>query len=213
MTNEQIQANRDTYLALCRKHIQRDGLEALLEYLDHTDFFTAPSSSTFHLNEAGGLCLHSINVFRTALQLNEHIVLPATEQPDAPFTKPLPIERIAVAALFHDLCKTGLYHEGTRWKKDEQGRWQTYPAYELKDDFPFGHGEKSCLIVDRFMRLHKDELLAIRWHMGMFEMTEQGSSTRYAFRAAMEATPLVVLQQSADMLAANCLERITNYRD
>ena len=81
----------------------------------------------------------------------------------------------------------------------------------MKDDFPFGHGEKSCIILSSFLRLKQDELLAIRWHMGMFEMTEQGSSTRFAFRAAMEKSPLVSLLHTADMLASNCLEKTTTY--
>ena len=80
------------------------------------------------------------------------------------------------------------------------------------DEFPFGHGEKSCVIVGWFMRLRQEELLAIRWHMGMFDMGEQGSSMRYAFRAAMERSPLVALVQAADLLAANCLERTTKYK-
>lgn len=57
------------------------------------------------------------------------------------------------------------------------------------------------------MRLKQEELLAIRWHMGMFEMTEQGSSTRYAYRSAMEKSPLVTILQTADMLTAGCLEK------
>ena len=78
--------------------------------------------------------------------------------------------------------------------------------------FPFGHGEKSCLILSWFIRLKQDELLAIRWHMGMFEMTEQGSSTRFSYRAAMEKSPLVTLLQAADMLAANTLEKTTQWK-
>ena len=76
----------------------------------------------------------------------------------------------------------------------------------MKDDFPFGHGEKSCLMLGWFMRLRLEELLAIRWHMGMFEMTENGTSTKSAYRTAMEKSPLVSLLQCADMISANCLE-------
>ena len=92
-------------------------------------------------------------------------------------------------------------------EKDEQGRWVSYPGYEIKDNFPFGHGEKSCIILGWFMKLRQDELLAIRWHMGMFEVTEVGSSTRIAYREAMGRSPLVSMLQTADMLASNCLEK------
>ena len=114
--------------------------------------------------------------------------------------------------LFHDLCKTKFYHKTEKWKKDEQGRWVTYPGYEIVDEFPFGHGEKSCMILHWFIHLKQEELLAIRWHMGMFEMTEQGSGTRCAYRTAMEKSVLVVLLQVADMISANCFENTIKWK-
>ncbi len=213
MTPLEIASNKEKFIETCRQHIQREGLEALLQYLEHkTDFYTAPSSASFHLNEDGGLCRHSLNVFNTAQSLYEHILQPAIESGQSPFAQPVPEESIAIAALFHDLCKTKIYHKTERWRKNEQGRWESYPGYEIQDEFPFGHGEKTCVIIGWFMRLKQDELLAIRWHMGMFEMTEQGSSTRFAYRAAMEKSPLVSLLQAADMICAGCLEKTTSYK-
>lgn len=212
MTSLEQQANKEAFLQACRDNIHREGLEDLLDYVDQkTDFFTAPSSTSFHLNEDGGLCKHSLNVFRTALSLNQSVVAPAIEAGESPFSEPLTAESIAIVTLFHDLCKTKIYNKTERWRKDDAGKWQSYPGYVIQDDFPFGHGEKSCVIIGWFMRLRKDELLAIRWHMGMFEMTEQGSSTRFSYRSAMDHSPLVALLQCADMLASNCLEKTTTY--
>ena len=123
----------------------------------------------------------------------------------------MPIESIAIAALFHDVCKVKLYHPTQRWKKDEQNRWVSYPGYEVKDDFPFGHGEKSCLMLGWYMRLKPEELLAIRWHMGMFDMAENGTSQRYSYYAAADKYPLVSIMQCADMLASKLLEKKTTY--
>lgn len=205
--------NKALFLQLCRDNIQRDGLEELLDYIENkTDFFTAPSSTSFHLNEDGGLCRHSINVFQTAMKINSEIVAPAIESGVSPFAKPVSTESIAIAALFHDICKTKIYHKTERWKKDETGRWISYPGYEIQDEFPFGHGEKSCVILGWFMRLRQDELLAIRWHMGMFDMAEPGSSSRFAYRAAMDRSPLVSLLQCADLLSSNCLEVTTKWK-
>lgn len=212
MTATEMEKNRQRFVALCREHIGREGLEQLLAYLATTDFYTAPSSTAFHLNEDGGLCLHSINVFETASHLYQTWLLPRIRAGAAATDEELPMESVAVATLFHDLCKTKLYRKTERWKKDDSGRWTSYPGYETADEFPFGHGEKSCVIVGWFMRLRQEELLAIRWHMGMFDMGEPGSSMRYAFRAAMDRSPLVALVQAADLLAANCLERTTKYR-
>ena len=207
MTPEEIEKNKAAYLEQCRRHISREGLEALLKYLEEkTDFFRAPSSTAFHLNEEGGLCKHSLNVFEAAAAMYEHVLRQRMQEGTATFSGEIPMESIAITTLFHDLCKTNLYHPSERFKKDESGRWVTYAGYEIKDDFPFGHGEKSCFILERFMRLKPSELLAIRWHMGMFDMGEQGSVQRYAFRAALERTPLVCLVHAADFIASNCLE-------
>ncbi|MBP3227672.1 MAG: HD domain-containing protein [Bacteroidaceae bacterium] len=209
MTQEQIAANKQAFEAACRQHIHREGLDGLLAYLDKSDFYTAPTSTKFHLNEPGGLCRHSLNVFETALTLVEHVLRPAVESGVSPFTSVPDTESVAIATLLHDLCKIGLYHEAERFKKDDNDRWVKYMGYKVEDAFPFGHGEKSCFLIERFFRLKSEELLAIRWHMGMFDMGEQGSSQRFSFYRALELYPLVSLVHSADMLSSNLLEKTT----
>lgn len=213
MSPQKIQANKELFLKICRQEIERDGLDVFLNYLENrTDFFTAPSSASYHLNEEGGLCQHSLNVYEAALVINENLVVPTITSNRSAFKQQLSHESIAVAALFHDICKTKIYHKVEKWKKDDRGKWMSYPGYEIKDEFPFGHGEKSCLILHWFMHLKQDELLAIRWHMGMFDMGDAGSSSRFSYRAAMERSPLVALLQCADMLAANCVEETTKWK-
>ena len=73
MNAAELEQNKQLYLDTCRREIHRDGLERLLDYLEKSDFFTAPSSSNFHLNEAGGLCRHSLNVFEAACNIYDHI--------------------------------------------------------------------------------------------------------------------------------------------
>ena len=212
MTPEEISKNQTIFENYCKEYIHRDGMDKLMNYIRTTDFFTAPSSASYHLNEDGGLCRHSMNVFETAIKVYDNILAPQILSGNSPFTEEISKESIAIATLFHDLCKTKFYHKTERWKKDEQGRWVTYPGYEIVDEFPFGHGEKSCMILNWFIHLKQDELLAIRWHMGMFEMTEQGSGTRCAYRAACEKSALVTLVQVADMMSANCFEKTTKWK-
>lgn len=210
MNEQEILQNKEKYLGYCRQYIHREGLESLLNYIEQkTDFFTAPSSTKFHLNTPGGLCQHSINVFETALRINEHLLLPKQEAGECIFPQKLSEESIAIAALFHDICKCGLYKQTEKWKKDAQNKWVSYIGYEVNDDFPFGHGEKSCYIINFYLRLKKDELLAIRWHMGMFDVSENGSSGRYSFYNACDATPLVILLQMADMCCSHWFEETT----
>lgn len=212
MTDQQIQENQLYFEQLCREYIQRDGLERLLHYLSHnTDFYTAPSSTSFHLNERGGLCQHSLNVFETALRLYRAVVQPAIKEGRANRQEEISDESIAICALLHDVCKCNIYHEVEKWRKDEHGRWQSYLGYEIVDEFPFGHGEKSCILINHYLRLTRDELLAIRWHMGAFEMTENGSAGRKSFYTACQSSHLVPLIQAADFLTAQCLETTTQH--
>ena len=206
MTSLEIQANRQKFLDYCRTYIQRDGLENLLGYLEKTDFFSAPSSTKFHLNTPGCVCKHFLNVFETALRVNKHVLLPQQHDGNCIFPEPLSAESIAIVALFHDVCKCNIYKETERWRKSDKGKWESYAGYEVKDEFPFGHGEKSCHMVSHYLRLKRDELLAIRWHMGMFDVGEAGSSNRFSFYAAIESSPLVLLLQIADMASSHWLE-------
>lgn len=211
MTESEIAKNKERFINLCHEHIHRDGLEKILEYLEQKDFYTAPSSASFHLNEEGGLCLHSMNVFETACKLYEQVALPYIKAGSSPFTEEISMESIAIATLFHDICKVNLYHKTEKWKKDANNRWMSYPGYEFKDDFPFGHGEKSCLMLSWYMRLRPDEMLAIRWHMGMYDVGENNSSSRRTFYDAADRCLLVDIVSSADFLASKIMEKTTTY--
>lgn len=210
MNEQEILNNKQKFFDYCHKYIKRDGLDTLLSVLEtKTDFFTAPSSTKFHLNTPGGLCQHSLNVFETAMSLNASLLRPKQEAGECLFSTPLSEESIAIATLFHDLCKCGLYKQTEKWKKDEQNRWVSYIGYEVEDKFPFGHGEKSCYIINTYIKMTKEELLAVRWHMGMYDVGEGGSSNRYSFYAACDKTPLVVLLQLADMSCSHWFEETT----
>lgn len=211
MTEQQIAANKQRFIDLCNEHIHREGLDKVLAYLEKSDFYTAPSSTRFHLNEDGGLCLHSMNVFEAACKIYNEMAKPAIVNGTSPFTEEVSMESIAIATLFHDLCKIKLYHKTERWKKDDKNRWVSYPGYEVKDDFPLGHGEKSCLMLSWYMRLKPEEMLAIRWHMGMFDMGESGTPLRMSFFSATDKSPLVSIVHAADFLTSNLWEKTIVY--
>ena len=55
---------RQEFIESFRRDVQRPGAEKLLEWLDTTDFFTAPASTRFHGACESGLVLHSLNVYK-----------------------------------------------------------------------------------------------------------------------------------------------------
>ena len=51
------------------KYITRSGGKELLKWIEETDFFRAPASRQYHLAVAGGLCKHSLNVYKRLKKL------------------------------------------------------------------------------------------------------------------------------------------------
>ena len=90
----------------------------------------------------------------------------------------------------HDLCKAGFYKTELRNRKNDRGEWEKVPVYAVDDQFPYGHGEKSVFLIERFMRLRTEEAIAVRWHMGGFDESVKGGS--FALAHAFEKYPLAV---------------------
>ena len=180
---------REEFLQIWHQYVSRPGSEKLLDWLDNkTDFFSAPASTRFHGACDGGLCMHSLNVYH-ALH-------------DGFFTEGESEESFAICALLHDLCKANYYKPGTRNVKNEAtGQWEKVPSYSVEDLFPYGHGEKSVFLIERFMKLKVEEAVAIRWHMG-FSGTEDSRLVGKAFAKY----PLAFALSVADMEATYFLE-------
>ncbi len=188
---------KEEFIQIYRDHIRREGAEALLDYLEHkSDFFTSPASARYHGAYAGGLCDHSVNVYHclTAYLERERV----RELYGLEFSG----ESAAIAALLHDVCKTGCYKSGTRNVKGPDGKWQAVPTFFYEDSLPYGHGEKSVYIISGFMRLTRDEAMAIRWHMGF-----SGGEDSRMVGQALQQYPLAFALSVADMEAAYFLER------
>lgn len=188
--------NKQRFLGICRKEIKREGIDELIDWLEKSDFFYAPASTRFHGNYAGGLLEHSLNVYDCLKMLIK-----------ANNIKNITEETIAIVSLFHDICKANYYKIGFRnVKDDETGQWHKKEVYEIDDTiFPIGHGEKSCIILQWFLKkLTVDELLAIRHHMGGFDNSVKGGD--YSMSRAYEMCELAVLLHLADMNATYLLE-------
>ena len=188
---------KEEFMEIFKSRITRDGADKLLDFLENKcDFFTAPASARYHGAYEGGLCEHSLNVYHCLvdyLQRERVQELYGLEYSD---------ESIAIVALLHDLCKIGCYKRGTRNVKNEAtGQWEKVPTYTFDDPRPYGHGEKSVYIANGYIRLTREEAMAIRWHMG-FSGTEDNRTVGQAF----QKYPLAFALATADREASEVLE-------
>ncbi len=202
--------------------ITRDGVKELMDYIKNkTDFYTAPASTQFHLACDGGLLQHSLNVYDCLVAKKESPIWKR-------IIEEIPEESLIIMALLHDLCKVNFYVKGTKnqktydqekvaaaenWqvKHDDKGDfiWETVLRYEINDTMPLGHGEKSVMLINCFMKLKTPEIFAIRWHMGFSEEKSQYK----AVGDAMEKYPIVLALHEADLEASKLLEDVAGNKE
>ncbi len=193
VTNNSV---KDEFIEIYKKNISRVGSEELLKWISGTDFFTAPASTKFHCACEGGLVMHSLNVYKVLVDRY------FDDKTDS-------LESFTICALLHDLCKAQFYKISTKNVKNEiTGIWEKQPFYQVEDAFPYGHGEKSVFLIERFMRLKTSEAMAIRWHMGGFD--ESAKSGGFAMSLAFDKFPLAVKMHIADLEATYLKEKRTS---
>ena len=193
-----------TFVESALKSTARIGMDKVIDYLRNTDFYYAPSSTKFHSNYQGGLLDHSILVLSTAAGLRDAMVKMKPELVDR-----LTDESLIISCLLHDLCKVGFYVPKEKWKKDENDKWVSYRGYDVEDTFPIGHGEKSVILLQWLgLSLTIDEMLAIRYHMGLWSTSVDCGDANRAYFRAVNMCPLLTIVQNADFMASNMLEII-----
>jgi len=183
----------------------RDGIENLIDFIKRSDFYTAPASTKYHSCHEGGLLQHSLNVYD---RLKENLKDSVYEEFNVTEAN------IIIAALLHDLCKSYYYGTEIKNKKvysehgkksDSNGRfdWVSAPAYVVDDKIPYGHGEKSVMMIEEFIKLEPVERYAIRWHMGFTEPKESWNTLGIAIRKY----PLILAIHMSDLEATYLLEK------
>lgn len=189
-------ADKEKFLQIYNDKIKREGADKLLEFLEKSDYFTAPASTRFHGAYEGGLLRHSLNVYECLVAYLER------DRVKEQYKLNVSDETAAVVALLHDLCKVNFYTVSYRNSKNEKtGQWEKVPYYSINDTLPYGHGEKSVYMISGFMRLSREEAMAIRWHMGF-----SGVEDKNTIGAALEKYPLAFALSVADMEASYFIE-------
>lgn len=182
---------QETFLQIFDEQIRREGAAELRAYLLRSDFFRAPASTRYHCAYEGGLCEHSVNTYRRLLKnvQNEY---------GAEWEQKFSHETVAICGLLHDLCKIDFYKQDFRNVK-ENGEWVKKPYYAREELLPYGHGEKSVYIVNGFLRLTREEAVAINWHMGGFDSRVRGGDGSVS--EAFCKFPLALLLHVSDLEA------------
>lgn len=194
-------------------------MENLIAYIGASDFYTAPASTKYHGSFMGGLLHHSLEVYKNLDRKTsgaEHNVWR-----EALTEEKVGNDTIIIVALLHDICKTHFYTTELKNQKnydqavvsvadcrqvkhDNNGDfiWETVPVYAVDDKIPYGHGEKSVMMIENYIALKPVERYAIRWHMGFTEPKE----LYHTLTAAIEKYPLVLALHEADLEASYLTE-------
>ena len=148
------------------------------EVLEDLGFFTAPASTKYHGAYEGGLFDHSLETTKALVELTEKLGL-KWERPVSPY----------IVGMYHDLCKCDNYVVDV-----ETGKYIYNPEIIIP-----GHGDKSLIMLQRYIELTDEEIACIRWHMGAYE-TDTKLWNYYG--RAIENYPNVLYTHTADMIAS-----------
>ena len=178
---------KDSFIKLLRS-TNRNGIEEVINFLEKSDFFKAPASTRYHGNYEGGLLEHSMKVYEIFIEKVKNSSIEINTPEDS----------LIIMALLHDICKANYYKVDYRNAKNQTtGEWEKVPYYTVDDTIPYGHGEKSVMMLTEYMKLTNEEKYAIRWHMGFTEPKENYSSLSVAFKKY----PVALLLHEADLEA------------
>lgn len=167
-------------------------LARVLNWLDGTDFYSAPASTKWHESFKGGLIFHSLTVAARIIEIADVSV----------YRGKVNIEDAVLCALVHDWCKINKYEQYMKNQKNEEtNQWEKVPAYKYKEEImvPLGHGETSMYIAMKMFNLSQEEAVAIRNHMGKWAADNSYNITDLQY--ANENYPLNLLLQFADQMA------------
>ena len=173
----------------------REGVTELLEWLEHTDWYTAPASSRYHGSYPGGLVDHSLAVFDECVRLYN-------AYQDKSEVANLSRQSIILVSLLHDLCKVNTYTPSEKSRKTSTG-WEKYQGYDFDEQLKFGgHGSKSVFLIMQFIKLSPWEAAAVNCHMGTWDTTNytQISDT-------FKDNPLAYLLHAADESATFIMKK------
>lgn len=156
------------------------GNRFFVERLEDIGFFEAPASTKRHGAYEGGLFDHSFAVANYLVDLTQKLGL-RWQNERSPY----------IVGMFHDLCKCEYYNV------TEGG------GYDFKQELVVpGHGERSVIMLQKYLHLTDEEIACIRWHMGAYEI-----DTRLwnCYGLAVKLYPNTLWTHTADMYVSKVI--------
>lgn len=171
------------------EQVKRPGKDNLINYLEQSDYFKAPSSTQYHGSKEQGLLEHSLNVADLMLRVNNIEKFKTTD-----------IESTIICGLFHDLGKSTYFNKPNYLpnilKSGEVSKAKPYEHNSERLYIP--HQVASIHILSQYIELTEEETFAILYHNGLY--TPDG-------KAVMgNETKLMLLLHFADMWASRFME-------
>jgi 23S rRNA maturation-related 3'-5' exoribonuclease YhaM len=179
-------------IELLLRSTEREGVEDLLKYMDEAGFYTAPASTKYHGATEGALAVHSLNVFKAAVDLASAWLGDILENEF--------INSIIICALLHDLGKAGQYGKPLYIENVlKKGRSEAQP-FKINDELmTLPHEVVSVIEASKYIKLTEDEQRAIAWHNGLY------GAFKYDIQG--KETPLYMILHFADMWASRVIEK------
>lgn len=172
----------------------KNGIEQLIQYYRHSDFYTTWASSSYHCNYKGGLLQHSLNVCDYAMTLHKG------------FNSKVDIQSVMFCALTHDTGKSGS-------KGDEYYVPNTLKSGNISGTKPIkinpnlrikNHAWRSVLQLSKYVDLTEDEKVCIINHDGFYQAENR--------QAMLDIFELLYIVHNADLYVARFVEPVKNYK-
>lgn len=172
----------------------KQGMDALLHYMDENGFYEAPCSGANHLAEPGGLAKHTRNVLRIAEGVRGLFF-----EPDD--TRIVNLCELYLVCALHDLGKMGQFGKENYVENIlKSGKRSDAKPYVTNPDLQYiPHECRSIAIASKFIDLTENEQSAILYHNGLY------GDFRYCVNG--KETPLYLILHFADMWASRIEEK------
>lgn len=195
MMNIDIEKNYAIFKKWVSEFVLLGSPATFLKWLDTTDFKVAPASTKYHLNVEGGLCQHSLNVFKRLIKIMKDEY---GDESNWAYGRDV----IAMVGLLHGISKVGLYRKYSKnVRNDETGQWETAVAYTVVDDdkrlVVGNYSDNTLFILRHFFNIPEDAEIALRYYRGAFDADDWDEKNELSL--AIAKCPLSLLLHIAEL--------------